>query len=95
MVIQKGLAARQFISGSRALLSRGKVSGAEAHLAPQLGSPDWTVKVSWQLDPNRGPCFLFRLESFRYPMVPPDGTAWMDGRRALFLSPHFQRNAVL
>lgn len=79
MVIHKGLVARQFVpipsAGARCQERR-------ALLATQLRSPDWIVKVPWQLDPNWGPSFLFRLESFGYPVVPPDGAAWMDGRRA-------------
>lgn len=46
-------------------------------LAPQVRLPEWTVKISWQLDPNRGQSFLFRLESFECPMVPQMGS--LDG----------------
>lgn len=44
MVVQKGLAAGQFMSGTHASSAGARCQERRALLAPHLGSPDWTIE---------------------------------------------------
>lgn len=65
----EGTSSKAVHLGFPCFLSRGTVSAEDTTCStPRLSRlDDWTVEVSWQLDPNWGPGFLFRLESFGVP----------------------------